>query len=100
MDDCCHLCHTLYENEVLEKGKNVKCGSGFWPNKGQDKCELIWADRRYIPNYDGSSPPVITVDLLCAVFMVITIGYASFFFYHKEHVAVTRTGEKTDKSSA
>eukprot|EP00092_Neocalanus_flemingeri_P024712 GFUD01026801.1.p1 GENE.GFUD01026801.1~~GFUD01026801.1.p1 ORF type:complete len:923 (-),score=169.35 GFUD01026801.1:112-2880(-) len=92
VDDCCHTCHTLEENEVFEKGKNIECGSGLWPNKDQTECDLIWADKSKIPNYDGSSPPVITVDLLCALFMIIIAAYAGFLFINKDHVAVTRTG--------
>ena len=65
MDDCCHTCHTLAANEVLEKGKNIDCAEGFWPNADQSTCERIWTELRDIPNFDGSSPPVLTVDLMC-----------------------------------
>ena len=92
MDDCCHTCHTLEANEVLEKGKNSDCRPGLWPNKEQTKCKLIWPDKSKIPNYDGSSPPVVTVDLLCTLFMIIIAVYAGFLFINKDHVAVSRTG--------
>lgn len=92
VDDCCHTCHTLGANEVLEKGKNIDCAAGFWPNADQSTCERIWTELRDIPNFDGSSPPVLTVDLMCSLFMIIIAGYAGFFFVHREHDAVTKTG--------
>ena len=92
MDDCCHTCHTLAENEVLENGKNVDCEPGLWPNKDQTKCRLIWEDKRDIPNYDGSSPPVVTVDLLCTLFMITISIYAGVLFVHRNHRAVKTAG--------
>ena len=77
---------------MLEKGKNIDCAAGFWPNADQSTCERIWTELRDIPNFDGSSPPVLTVDLMCSLFMIIIAGYAGFFFVHREHDAVTKTG--------
>jgi len=92
VDDCCYTCHILDANEVLEKGKNIKCASGFWPNKEQTSCQRIWADEKRVPNYDGDSPPVVTVDILCSLFMIIICGYAAFFFIHRDHEAVSKSG--------
>jgi len=92
VDDCCHTCHVLDANEVLEKGKNVKCPDGFWPDKRQTTCQRIHKLESDVPNYDRSSPPVVTVDLLCTLFMIIICGYAAFFFVHREHPAVSKSG--------
>jgi len=92
VDDCCHTCHVLDANEVLEKGKNIKCAAGFWPNKQQTSCQLIWTEEEMVPNYDGASPPVVTVDILCSLFMIIICGYAAFFFIHRDHAAVSKSG--------
>ena len=94
VDDCCHTCHVLDANEVLEKGKNIKCAEGFWPNKQQTSCQLIWTEEEMVPNYDGASPPVVTVDILCSLFMIIICGYAAFFFIHRDHAAVSKSGSK------
>lgn len=34
-DDCCHDCYKLGKNEILERGINVECEKGYWPNKNQ-----------------------------------------------------------------
>ena len=92
-DDCCHFCHSLEANEVLEEGKNKACGSGSWPNQKQTQCELIHNNEDDIPNFDKTSNPVITVDILSFLFLLVIMAFSVLFFRKRNDPIVFKSGK-------
>ena len=98
-DECCHFCHRLEANEVLEEGKNKPCGPGFWPNQKQTQCELIHNIEDDIPNYDRTSKAVITVDILSFLFLLVIMAFSVLFFIKRNDPIVSKSGKCNEVSS-
>ena len=90
MDDCCHSCHRLEENEIFIGGRNVICGSGMWPNQNQSQCEPLHEDEDDIPNYDRLSSPVITVEVLAFLFLLVILAFSVLFFIKRTNPIVSK----------
>lgn len=91
MDDCCYSCHALDSNEVFKKGRNVQCQPGLWPNQDRTSCERINL-LHYVPNYDKGSGPVLTVDILSALFVLIILAFSVLFIIKRNDPIVFKTG--------
>ena len=93
LDDCCHSCHRLDANEIFKGGKNEACGAGSWPNHNQTECKLINNNEDDIPNYDRSSTPVLTVDILSFLFLLIILAFSVLFFIKRTDPIVAKSGK-------
>ena len=67
--------------------------SGSWPNDKQSQCELIYNNEDDIPNYDRTSSPVITVDILSLLSLLVILAFSVLFFIKRTDPIVSKSGK-------